>query len=946
MNDAKTNRTPRPRPNFEVPAKRLSVTMTEDIQIAKEEPQQAPKDESEIKPIFRTQTDTASVIRRFGGSVRDVQRSKGTLRTRGGWIVGNSSPNKPSTFGGRRESTTAAPPTILEDSTNGGNIDKAELKPVLKERESAIEDKENVAEDSGSPIEPIDSFEDSMTKLQDDITQEIEAVSILLDSPIDEKNFSPTVEDVRDESEVLQEDPQPESPAPLKISRSQPVDIKPAGKVLHSSQQPEPALPVSSSNKVQYQVNAPPTPGSTPPELEKRPKFEDRGVPTHAPVAPPTPPTKVMIVENDKVVGEMTLDDGKGDGGYNVQDGKNPNAVAVSSEVSKIASKISELQLKADPSKPAPKPSLPSITMDDFVERNQPKGSPPKSVESPSEPTADLRAGFGRHNSMPVMPSQVPMPEQGPAARKVYEPRQYQPYRPPAHPQAMQPPFPPRSQQQLPTSRGALQQSIQPPPCPSPAPSGHSTSLPQAMPQHLQNQGRHSSLGNIHQYGQPLPPQPAPMRGYGQPLPWQRNGPTVASPNQIVAANNFQRPLPPPHSSQRQAPMGQNHTFSNDFAQRRGSVPPSHAQPTNVPSIPPVVIQGHVGRALPALPAEPPVLAIEQPRTPEPIANEVRPLPKPANPLPARNQAPPAIPTFSFDEPEEPRTRSLPSVPKPSAPIPAIAFDNGASDNSTKPSSSIPTFSFSDDTKSSPPVPSISVSSGPAAKPPVPILNLPDDDEEEPANSSVPTFSFAGPEESTASRPLPTPTAKQESRPLPTPKAGANNNIADRRAAFETHGYNPVNRVPMTRSAASCTACSNHISARAVAASGLRFHPECFRCSHCHTRLEHVAFYPEPPAPDAPEDAPLTGRFYCHLDFHELFSPRCKSCKTPIEGEVVEACGATWHPGHFFCAECGDVSIRPFLRYIFSRRKLTCIYHYSHLTLNRGLWRRTSLHGA
>ena len=54
-------------------------------------------------------------------------------------------------------------------------------------------------------------------------------------------------------------------------------------------------------------------------------------------------------------------------------------------------------------------------------------------------------------------------------------------------------------------------------------------------------------------------------------------------------------------------------------------------------------------------------------------------------------------------------------------------------------------------------------------------------------------------------------------------------------------------------------------------------------------------------------------RFYCHLDFHELFSPRCGSCRTPIEGEVVVACGKEWHVGHFFCAECGDVSTLPFL---------------------------------
>ncbi|KAK4697457.1 hypothetical protein P7C71_g619, partial [Lecanoromycetidae sp. Uapishka_2] len=98
------------------------------------------------------------------------------------------------------------------------------------------------------------------------------------------------------------------------------------------------------------------------------------------------------------------------------------------------------------------------------------------------------------------------------------------------------------------------------------------------------------------------------------------------------------------------------------------------------------------------------------------------------------------------------------------------------------------------------------------------------------------------------------------------------------------------------------------------------------------TTLECVAFYPEPdtarsarlariearaasnytdvsdekPGETASEDGDASLRFYCHLDFHELFSPRCRSCKTPIETEVVLACGGSWHVGHFFCAECGD----------------------------------------
>lgn len=114
---------------------------------------------------------------------------------------------------------------------------------------------------------------------------------------------------------------------------------------------------------------------------------------------------------------------------------------------------------------------------------------------------------------------------------------------------------------------------------------------------------------------------------------------------------------------------------------------------------------------------------------------------------------------------------------------------------------------------------------------------------------------------------------------------------------------------------ARCESCTLPIAGRIVTAAGSRFHPECFICSHCQTPLECVAFYQEPAAKRNERLANTGGddeeaqalRFYCALDFHEMFSPRCKSCKTPIEGEVVVACGAEWHVGHFFCAECGDV---------------------------------------
>ncbi|KAI9670650.1 MAG: hypothetical protein M1831_005870 [Alyxoria varia] len=131
------------------------------------------------------------------------------------------------------------------------------------------------------------------------------------------------------------------------------------------------------------------------------------------------------------------------------------------------------------------------------------------------------------------------------------------------------------------------------------------------------------------------------------------------------------------------------------------------------------------------------------------------------------------------------------------------------------------------------------------------------------------------------------------------------------------------------RSSALCAQCALPIQGRIVSAAGTRFHPECFICYNCNEALECVEFYPEPFAKregrldriqrrmdgeevDAPEGVSFAEdnddslRFYCALDFHEFFSPRCKSCKTPIEGEVIVACGAEWHVGHFFCAQCGN----------------------------------------
>ncbi|KAK9383027.1 uncharacterized protein V2V93DRAFT_311750, partial [Kockiozyma suomiensis] len=93
-----------------------------------------------------------------------------------------------------------------------------------------------------------------------------------------------------------------------------------------------------------------------------------------------------------------------------------------------------------------------------------------------------------------------------------------------------------------------------------------------------------------------------------------------------------------------------------------------------------------------------------------------------------------------------------------------------------------------------------------------------------------------------------------------------------------------------------CSMCRRPLSTSktVLKALGNKYHPECFQCSHCALSLEHAAFFPH------------EGKVYCHLDYHELFSPRCNHCNTPIEGEVVNAMGKAYHVGHFFCAGCSE----------------------------------------
>ncbi|KAH8883982.1 hypothetical protein GQ53DRAFT_771277 [Thozetella sp. PMI_491] len=232
-----------------------------------------------------------------------------------------------------------------------------------------------------------------------------------------------------------------------------------------------------------------------------------------------------------------------------------------------------------------------------------------------------------------------------------------------------------------------------------------------------------------------------------------------------------------------------------------------------------------------------------------------------------------------------------------------------------------------------PPIPSISVSDDTGrAAPPIPTIVLPgDEDGDEDSDQNIPVIVtpdddgpgipvIVTPDDNSGSasrRPLPKPQAKgPHARHSPAPPRGH---------------WSPAPVPAGNRATARCHECGHVIEGRFVSLRGSteRFHPRCFACYTCGTSLEALEISPEPDAhravrleriarraageilPETPgetmaEDGDERLRFYCHLDWHELFAPRCKHCTTPILGEHIVALGEHWHYGHFFCAECGD----------------------------------------
>ena len=288
-------------------------------------------------------------------------------------------------------------------------------------------------------------------------------------------------------------------------------------------------------------------------------------------------------------------------------------------------------------------------------------------------------------------------------------------------------------------------------------------------------------------------------------------------------------------------------------------------------------------------------------------------------PSPTVVSAKPGRPIVSFDRDWKPKglqvEENRPTTLDGARPLPSVLRSTSMLPESTNSAPAIPTINLPDP-------PSIQIhdstatSTGVSSASSTSFSPIPSISVNEP---EIPGISFSDASE-------PTPVKHGSSRPSPFKRP-----LPYHSSTAPAHTSLPLwSPSTHSRPTAQCAACALPIAGRIVSAASQRFHPHCFTCFHCGELLECVAFYPEPTVhrenrltrietrasdPDAPDeidgrtatdDGDSSLRFYCHLDFHELFSPRCRSCKTPIEGEVVLACGGEWHKGHFFCAQCGD----------------------------------------
>lgn len=235
-------------------------------------------------------------------------------------------------------------------------------------------------------------------------------------------------------------------------------------------------------------------------------------------------------------------------------------------------------------------------------------------------------------------------------------------------------------------------------------------------------------------------------------------------------------------------------------------------------------------------------------------------------------------------------------------------------------------------------VPSTNGVSADQDAPVVPAITVADDDvaQDKHALPPIPSFSFDGPDDddddddaelSSTSPPAPVISFGEGTEQLvgPSISVGDEENTSATSVAHSEHDRPPdeaddgpePGSASAQRAVASsmplgggfCGGCDKILTGgKVIRAVQALWHPKCFRCAHCRTRLEHVSFYVH------------EGLAYCHVDYHELFSKRCFHCQTPIvdarfiaidDPQLAGQKQRYYHDLHFFCANCGDPFVDP-----------------------------------
>lgn len=92
-----------------------------------------------------------------------------------------------------------------------------------------------------------------------------------------------------------------------------------------------------------------------------------------------------------------------------------------------------------------------------------------------------------------------------------------------------------------------------------------------------------------------------------------------------------------------------------------------------------------------------------------------------------------------------------------------------------------------------------------------------------------------------------------------------------------------------------CAKCGDMIIGQILNAIGRTYHPEHFVCACCSQPFDQGKFIIH------------EGEPYCHVDYYELFSNKCKTCNEPIKDKFITVEDYHFHPEHFVCETCGKL---------------------------------------